>query len=368
MGSNHKPELTVYAPAAYSEAKDNVIPAYQEIPVSFLPQDPDLTDRKLHVKIEFTYTSGGKEVTETKYDSAQTDSGSVFSASYKNPLPAGGDLTVRIYAADKQGAWTEEIIPVKIREISANLQVSRSASGLLKDTLAERGKEFQLNYSIVPKPVQNQTGQAELMAITAPAFSEKLPPNLEVTALPDGISKSGTLAAGYTLSGSLPDIRYSADGSGKTYTAAPVNLQVTAKAMQTGSYVLSTAALSYRNIGQTALTSASFGTLSLESVAKLTQLSIPGATLAVGDTYKLIPSYQPADATISRLTWKSSDAGIVTVNEIGTIEGKSIGTAQITVTDSISGLSATAAVQVIKTGTKHQNTGRRQHVCARQPH
>ena len=219
MGSNHKPELTVYAPAAYSEAKDNVIPAYQEIPVSFLPQDPDLTDRKLHVKIEFTYTFGSKEVTETKYDSAQTDSSSVFSASYKNPLPAGGDLTVRIYAADKHGAWTEEIIPVKIREISANLQVSRSASGLLKDTLAERGKEFLLNYSIVPKPVQNQTGQAEHMAITAPAFSEKLPPNLEVTALPDGISKSGTLAAGYTLSGGLPDIRYSADGSGKTYTA-----------------------------------------------------------------------------------------------------------------------------------------------------
>ena len=218
MGSNHKPELTVYAPAAYSEDKDNVIPAYQEIPVSFLPQDPDLTDRKLHVKIEFTYTSGGKEVTETKYDSAQTDSGSVFSASYKNPLPTGGDLTIRIYAADKQGAWTEEIIPVKIREISANLQVSRSASGLLKDTLAERGKEFQLTYSIVPKPVQNQTGQAELMAITAPAFLPRKGRLLtwRSPALPVGISKSGTLAAGYTLSGGLPDIRDIADGSGKT--------------------------------------------------------------------------------------------------------------------------------------------------------
>jgi|GEM_PF-3154350 len=351
MGSNHKPDLNVQLPVAYSAAADNIIPAYQNIPVSFTPEDLDLNDRKLQAKVEFTYTKDGKKVTETKYQSSQALSGALISESYPNPLPKGGDIEVKFSVQDKQGAKSEVVIPVKIRVVSADLQVSRSIDGLLKESMAVRGKDFQLNYRILPQPVQNRQGEESRMVIASPTFTEKLPANIEVSGLPAGFSKTGTLAEGYTISGNLADIQYRPDASGTLYSASPVTFSLTAKALQTGSYSLSSASLGFRNIGQLTASEASFNAVSLEAVVPLTRLEITGAELGKGDSYKLLPSYDPADATLSRLTWTSSNPNAVIVNDNGTVTGlKENSSSVITVTDGITGISSSATVRVIQTG------------------
>ncbi len=351
MGSNHKPDLNVQLPVAYSAAADNIIPAYQNIPVSFTPEDLDLNDRKLQAKVEFTYTKDGKKVTETKFQTTQALSGALISESYPNPLPQGGDIEVKISVQDKQGAKSEVVIPVKIRVVSADLQVSRSIDGLLKDSMAVRGKDFQLDYRILPQTVKNRAGEESRMVIASPTFTEKLPANIEVSGLPAGFSKSGTLAEGYTISGNLADIQYRPDASGTLYSADPVTFSLTAKALQTGSYSLSSASVGFRNIGQPRASQAAFNAVSLEAVVPLTRLEITGAELGKGDSYKLLPSYDPADATLSRLTWTSSNPNAVSVNDNGTVTGlKENSSSVITVTDGITGISSSATVRVIQTG------------------
>ncbi|MGU3473746.1 DUF5057 domain-containing protein [Paenibacillus sp. D51F] len=351
MGSNHKPELNVQLPVAYSAAAANIIPAYQDIPVSFTPEDLDLNDRKLQAKVEFTYTKNGKKVTETKYQSSQALSGALISESYSNPLPQGGDIEVKISVQDKQGARSEISIPVKIEVVSANLEVSRSIDGLYKDPMAIRGKDFQLNYRILPKPVQNRQGEASRMVIASPVFTEKLPANIEVSGLPSGFTKSGTLAEGYTISGNLADIQYRPDASGSSYSADPISFTVTANAAKTDRYSMNAAALSFRNIGQLTPSQATFNAVSLEAVVPLTKLEIAGAELGVGDSYKLIPVYEPADATITRLNWSSSNPSAVSVTDTGIVTGLQQGTRSIiTVTDKITDLSSSAEVMVIQTG------------------
>lgn len=78
---------------------------------------------------------------------------------------------------------------------------------------------------------------------------------------------------------------------------------------------------------------------------KVTSISLPEKSeVREGESITLRPKYSPSEAA-PKLRWSSSDDGIATVSQSGTVQGVSEGTADITVqTDN--GLSATCSVTV----------------------
>ena len=69
-------------------------------------------------------------------------------------------------------------------------------------------------------------------------------------------------------------------------------------------------------------------------------------TIAVSDTITLTATVAPENATNKTVTWSSSDDAIATVTDAGVVEGKSAGTATITVTTEDGNFTDTAAITV----------------------
>ena len=70
-------------------------------------------------------------------------------------------------------------------------------------------------------------------------------------------------------------------------------------------------------------------------------------TIQLGETRKLTPTIQPSNATTKKLSWSSSDTGVVTVDEQGNILGVGRGRATITATATDgSNVSASCLVEV----------------------
>ena len=69
-------------------------------------------------------------------------------------------------------------------------------------------------------------------------------------------------------------------------------------------------------------------------------------TIAVSDTITLTATVAPDNATNKAVTWSSSDDAIATVTDAGVVEGKSAGTATITVTTADGNFTDTAAITV----------------------
>ena len=74
-------------------------------------------------------------------------------------------------------------------------------------------------------------------------------------------------------------------------------------------------------------------------------------SIKAGDSLGLIPIIKPSELSSSKLTWKSSNPQIVTIDANGVIKGVSVGQAVITVTSS-NGISATCVVNVTKETVK----------------
>ncbi|GGD47975.1 DUF5057 domain-containing protein [Paenibacillus nasutitermitis] len=352
IGSNHAPNVTVYTPAAYTQQQDNFIPSYHDISLSFMPEDLDLLDRKLSVIVNFKYNNQ----TYKKYESLSAQSGVSINETFTNPLPDGGDMIIEIIVTDKNGARTVKEIPVKVKTVSSNLQVSRAASGISARNLVERNAPITITYTAVPKPIaKSSMDSGGELVIKDISFQEKLPANLEITGLPGSVTRTGTLASGYTLNGSFSNIVYALDASGQFYQAPPLTFTVTAKAAATGNFTLNEANLTYKDVGQSIALRLPYNSLSFASYIKLTGLRINDAVITVDDPtttdddVKLLPEFEPRDAT-RNFTWSSSDPSIVKVNDNGTLTGMRPGRARITVTDSYSGLSAVSNITVIQSG------------------
>ncbi len=80
---------------------------------------------------------------------------------------------------------------------------------------------------------------------------------------------------------------------------------------------------------------------------KLNSIAIPNTlTVQEGNTGKLNVTYSPSNATNKKITWKSSNTGIVTVDGSGNVKGIKVGTATITATSSDGNHVATSKITV----------------------
>ncbi|MCI1985322.1 MAG: Ig-like domain-containing protein [Lactobacillus sp.] len=70
------------------------------------------------------------------------------------------------------------------------------------------------------------------------------------------------------------------------------------------------------------------------------------ATVAVGATVQLKATLAPANATNQAVTYKSSDTGILTVDNAGKVTGVKAGSADVTATSADGGKTAKATVTV----------------------
>ncbi|CAM4422908.1 DUF5057 domain-containing protein [Paenibacillus tarimensis] len=353
IGSNHAPKLTVFTPRPYTELEDNYIPSYQRIAVSFKPEDWDLADPRVYVEVNFKYN--GQIV--RKYQQADVLSGSTVTQTFTNPLPQGGDLTVEVIARDKKGAKTIKEVPVKIKKIETNLTVSRHMSGLRESAdgngspVAEKGDPLTVHYQLTPMPIPaHSTTEPHKLVIHQVSFRETMPKGIEITTLPSWMSTSGSIDSGYTISGTLPDVTYQLSEDGSMYTAEPIRFEVGIRAVNNGNYTLDQSRVSFRDIGETQTITVPFQPLSFQAITMIDKLSLAGSEIAVGEELPLHPSYSPADATSPIFTWESSNRSVLEINEIGTVKGIAPGTAIVTVRDAVSGLTAQAAINVVKTG------------------
>ncbi|NBD25350.1 DUF5057 domain-containing protein [Paenibacillus glycinis] len=369
MGSNHAPVLTVYNPLDYSASKDNFVPSYQDINLSFMPEDYDFKDRNLTVGIAYAYDNGAGTKTVT-LPNMTAISGSTVNKTIPNPLPGGGDLSIIVTVTDKTGAKAAKTIPVKVKAISSNLSVKRMLSGLAPDggheLVLDRNATAVMTYTATPKPIaKSLSTDGANLTISGIAFNEKLPAGLEIAgSLPAGIAKSGDAQSGYALSGSFGSITYALAADGKSYSAPPLTFSITLKPVIAGTLPLNNASLTFKDIGQTAATSLPFDAYSINSIVRLETLSLSiqdltlvnkrdGSGSVVRDTATIIPAFTPADATPS-FSWSSSNPAVVSVSTTtagnGLVTGNAKGTAAVTVTDAITGRHATANVTVIESG------------------
>ncbi len=75
-------------------------------------------------------------------------------------------------------------------------------------------------------------------------------------------------------------------------------------------------------------------------------VSLAALSLDGGEEQKVEAKYSPADAKDVKLSWKSADSEVATVDKNGTIKGVNTGETTVTVTDSVTGLTKDIAVTV----------------------
>ena len=87
-------------------------------------------------------------------------------------------------------------------------------------------------------------------------------------------------------------------------------------------------------------------------------MSLPKtATVEMGKTLTLTPTYNPTNATNKIITWSSSDETVATVDNTGKVTPKKIGSTIITATSQDGNKKATCTVTVAKEGsTNNQNS------------
>ncbi len=90
-----------------------------------------------------------------------------------------------------------------------------------------------------------------------------------------------------------------------------------------------------------------------ETVGKVSQIPVKGVTLdkttlelTAGAAGQLTATFTPEDATDQTVTWSSSNSGVVTVDQNGTLKAVAAGTATITVKTTDGGYTATCKVTV----------------------
>ena len=76
------------------------------------------------------------------------------------------------------------------------------------------------------------------------------------------------------------------------------------------------------------------------------KLAYNDLTLKTGDSFTLLATIEPANATNKAVTWSSDNDAVATVSDAGVVEAKAVGTANITVTTKEGGYTATCSFTV----------------------
>ncbi|WP_217597609.1 DUF5057 domain-containing protein [Cohnella sp. GbtcB17] len=365
IGSNHAPIVNVSTPTNYADT-GKIIPSYNKVLLSYTAQDYDVIDRTLSTAVTFKYRAGTSGAWTEKQVKAYTDvkTGDIVTESYDNPLPDGGELVIYVTAKDKSGASATQTITTKVVKVTANVDLTRTLSANVVNNQVEKNVPFTMTYTITPKSIPYQNGiNAEDLVIKNFKLDEKLPANLEVFAADTSPlllnpAVSGTLAAGYRLTGSLADIQYRLSQDGRSFVADPVSFTVKVTPKQNGSYLLDNSNLNFTDFYVNGATvtkdierSLQFQPYQVEAVTKMASLKLPDTIIAKGDESILTPDIGPEDTSNKTLTWTTDRADLVTVDAKGVIKGIAEGTAKITATATDgSGLTAVSNVTVVVPG------------------
>ncbi|MBB3907179.1 DUF5057 domain-containing protein [Anoxybacteroides rupiense] len=313
FGSNHAPQLTVFTPRETEE-----IPSNQKIELSYKVEDLDLTDRTLATKVWLN----GNEV----YSNSLVPNGTTVIQSIPHQMPNGGKATIKIEVTDAKGAKVTKEFQVTIQRVTANLEVSRSITA----TLTPVDRSVTVEYTLNPKQLSLTTNSP--LTVTNIQFQEKLPAGVEVTSLPNGFTKQGSIDQGYTITGKLPDISYQQNGS--LFTAPQQTFAIQLTPTKKGEFSLQQATLSYQDLnGQTA--NLSFNPLRFVSDYEITSVSLPDTVFinrGVPKNLNLLLSISPQNATVASIEWsEASNGSIVSVDKMGVLTAINKGSAEVTV-------------------------------------
>lgn len=312
FGSNHAPQLTVITPK-----ENEKIPSNQPIELSYKVEDLDLVDRTFSTKVWLN----GQEV----YAQNNVPNGTTIIQSIPHNMPNGGTATIKIEATDGRGAKVTKEFQVIIEKVSANIEVSRTIS----TTLTPINEPIAMQYTLTPKPLSLLTNT--VLKVTNVAFEEKLPAGIEVVSLPNGFTKQGTVTEGYTIQGTLPDISFIK--SGTTYIAEPQTFTIQVKPMAKGTFSLSQAKLTYKDIN-TQVVNLSFNAVSFVSDYKVTDATLPSTIFVnrgVPKNARLLLNVLPQEATIASVEWSENSNGqVISIDQNGVITAIQEGTVQVT--------------------------------------
>ena len=320
LGSNHAPVLTVFNPI-----ENEIIPAHQNIELSYQIQDFDLKDTIVSTKVFLN----GVEVRSNP----NVTNGSTIVESIAHGMPNGGNATLKIVAMDSQGAESEVTINLKIEEIKANLEVSRT---LLETKIFEVNNEVKLKYLVNPKMISGEAATKiteDEITLKNVTYTDTFPANLEVVA-PEGFKRTGTLEEGYTITGKIPEIKYTKKGSG--FVAIPFNYEVSVIPKKKGTFTLNNAQITYPNINGEQET-VKFNPITIQSEYALESISLPDNIVinkGMPKNLALDLVINPKEAGIKEIVWSvTQGSSILSVDpKTGVVTANSEGNGEVTVT------------------------------------
>ncbi|MBM7578849.1 DUF5057 domain-containing protein [Jeotgalibacillus terrae] len=340
FGANHAPEITVITPE-----NEEVFPINQTIPVSFTVEDYDLSAKTNDVKVYVNDT--------LVHHKENSRNGETINLQLEHGMEEEGEVVIRIVATDEKGAETVEERTVSVFETENLLELSRTIQPVKQ--LYEVNKDLiQLNYTLDPKPVRrSELAGKQSISLENIAFREVFPPNVEISNLPEGFTKSGSLESGYTVTGTIPEIAYTKDfddaQNGGWRGADPVSFTIGIIATRGGNYSLADSSLTYDQVygkenngnnkkeNYAGTFTENFNRIDFVAGYPLLEVNLTESmALDKGLERNLVASgdfsYGPEEAEVESIEWSTSDPGVITVTQDGIIKAIGNGEAVITVT------------------------------------
>ncbi|NGZ76086.1 DUF5057 domain-containing protein [Saccharibacillus alkalitolerans] len=259
IGSNHAPTIDVIAPLDSETTKPSYL---KDLVFSYRVNDLDLQDPTVYSSVRFKVN--GEYVNDMAIAEKNVPKGSVITEKFTNPLQLKeGTVQIEITAHDKQGATVQKTIDLKIKKVAASLLADRALDVIPPNYEFLTGSPVGITYTVTPQPIsasEIRSGESGLkqLEISNIVYKEKLQAGLEISGdLPEGMSKTGTVEEGYSLSKKFDKILYTLDGATyKPDAGSGISFHLDLVPTLKGSYTLNQARLTYEDVHATSSHSA----------------------------------------------------------------------------------------------------------------